>query len=61
LFDCRLDETREQWMRLERAALELGVKLDADEPRVAGTLDHFGQAYADHKARTNRLLPTFRQ
>jgi protein-S-isoprenylcysteine O-methyltransferase Ste14 len=24
-------------------------------------LDHFGQAYADYKARTNRLLPFFRQ
>lgn len=24
-------------------------------------LDHFGQAYADYKARTNRLLPSFRQ
>ena len=24
-------------------------------------LDHFGQAYAGYKARTNRLLPTFRQ
>jgi protein-S-isoprenylcysteine O-methyltransferase Ste14 len=24
-------------------------------------LDHFGQAYADYKARTNRLLPAFRR
>ena len=30
-------------MRLERAALQLRVELDADEPGVVGPLDDFGQ------------------
>src|SRR4051794_23096158 len=43
VFQRRSDETREERMRLERAALELRVKLDADKPPMVGTLDDFGE------------------
>src|SRR5438874_2050469 len=43
LLHGRFDEAREQRMRLERPALELGMELDADEPRMVGPLDDFGQ------------------
>ena len=33
-------------------------RIDHEEDMM---LDYFGQAYADYKARTNRLLPSFRQ
>src|SRR6478672_9999851 len=38
-------------MRLERTALELGMELDADEPRVVGPLDDFGQLVVGRHAR----------
>jgi protein-S-isoprenylcysteine O-methyltransferase Ste14 len=33
-------------------------RIDHEEDMM---LDHFGQAYSDYKARTNRLLPSFRR
>jgi hypothetical protein len=39
LLDRSLDEPGEQRMRLEGAALELGVELDSDEPRMVWALD----------------------
>src|SRR5690606_3165968 len=45
------DEAGEQRMRLERAALELGVELHADEPRVIGTLDDLREQSVGRHAR----------
>ena len=39
----RPDEAGEQRVRLERAALQLGMELDADEPGMVGPLDDLGQ------------------
>src|SRR3954469_3729684 len=43
LLQRSFDEAREQGMRLERPALQLGMELDADEPRMVGTFDDLGQ------------------
>src|SRR5437763_13560509 len=43
LLQRRLDEAGEKRVRLERTTLQLGVKLDADEPRMVGPLDNFGE------------------
>ena len=42
LLERGADEPGEQRMRLERAALEFGMKLDPDEPRVIGAFDDLG-------------------
>src|SRR5438270_6874539 len=44
LLDRRFDKAREQGVRLEWAAFQLGMELDADEPRMVGAFDDFGQA-----------------
>ena len=43
LLERRSDEPGKQWMRIERAAFELGVELHPDEPRMIGPLDDFGK------------------
>src|SRR5882672_7347828 len=43
LVECSLYERGEQRVRLERPRLQLGVELDADEPRVVADLDDLGQ------------------
>src|SRR5881394_2001036 len=60
LLHRRRDEAREQRVRLEGAALLLGVVLHADEPGVAGQLDDLGQqAVGRHAAEAHacRLQP----
>src|SRR5579872_3095258 len=41
LFERGPDERFEQRVRLERARFQLGMELDADEPRMLGDLDDF--------------------
>src|ERR1700730_11749534 len=43
LIKGRADERREERVRLEGFRFELGMELHADEPRVIGKLDDFGQ------------------
>ena len=43
LLHRRLDERREERMRVEGLGFELGVELDADEPWVVGEFDDLGQ------------------
>src|SRR4051794_24195636 len=51
LLDRGFDEACEQRMGLERAALELRMELDANEPRVVGTLDDLRQLAVRRHAR----------
>src|SRR5437763_11543886 len=51
LLQRSLDEAGEERMRLERAALQLGVKLDANEPRMVRPLDNLRQLVVRRHAR----------
>src|SRR5437667_12605013 len=53
----RADKGGKQRMRLERARLELGVELDADEPGMILILDHFRQqAVGRHAGKPHPVL-----
>ena len=43
LLDRRADEAGKQGMGLERAALQLRMELDPNEPGMVGSLDNLGQ------------------
>src|ERR1700674_520776 len=42
-LECRVDESDEQRMAAARIRGEFGMELAAEEPRMAGKLDHFAQ------------------
>src|SRR6185295_10367303 len=57
LLEGRFNEAGEQRMRFERAALELGMELDADEPRMVGALDDLGQLVVGRHAGEDQPRP----
>src|SRR5690348_9495591 len=54
LLQRRFHETREQGMRLDRAALELGMELDADEPGMVRSFHDLRQLTVGRHAREQK-------